>query len=577
MLEDFHLHHLRGELQGRFQGVRLASAREPSPGQLLLVSEGASGGLRFSLDAAFPAVFPEDHPSRGTPWSAAPVHPWSELVAGCEFQAVQKSRDDRALEFEIAGSDRAKALVFRVKAVSPELYLTGDGGVVIGSMGPCRTRLAPTGEPLPGSGRGGRIAPEARLIRDLLEESGVADPAKLLPRKVELASPLLVAEALARAGGGAPDSDALSLALEGVIAEAYAQPRGFLLYADGGWMAGGFAIHPTSGVRLSTFPLLSTAGWTCVYQTSLSSTVVDWWRYARSYAAFDARRRKMADALATSLGRCVGRIDAFNRDLEEARDGESHRKMGELVLVHLHRFGAGARMDRIRVPDIYEPGEPEVDIFLEPDRSLKENADLFFRRHRKARAALALIPELILAEEARRVELSRFTEAVRSALTPEDLEKGGSGLLKERSATATVRVKEKGGKKDYSFKKYETRRGLVVMAGRSAEENDRLTFRAAKPDDFWFHAADYKGSHVVLVWGKKKDPPLEDLVDAAGVAARMSGASRSPWAEVHCTRRKFVRKVKGAPGKVVLERSRTLRVRPGLPQKPGQGDPGPGS
>ena len=40
--------------------------------------------------------------------------------------------------------------------------------------------------------------------------------------------------------------------------------------------------------------------------------------------------------------------------------------------------------------------------------------------------------------------------------------------------------------------------GREILVGRSSRENDELTFQMAAPDDFWLHAGDYSGSHVVV-------------------------------------------------------------------------------
>ncbi len=40
--------------------------------------------------------------------------------------------------------------------------------------------------------------------------------------------------------------------------------------------------------------------------------------------------------------------------------------------------------------------------------------------------------------------------------------------------------------------------GWTVRAGRSDEDNDRLSIKLAEPDDWWFHVRGMPGSHVVL-------------------------------------------------------------------------------
>ena len=40
--------------------------------------------------------------------------------------------------------------------------------------------------------------------------------------------------------------------------------------------------------------------------------------------------------------------------------------------------------------------------------------------------------------------------------------------------------------------------GLVVLVGKTADDNDILTLKLAAPRDFWMHVAAESGSHVVI-------------------------------------------------------------------------------
>jgi predicted ribosome quality control (RQC) complex YloA/Tae2 family protein len=103
-----------------------------------------------------------------------------------------------------------------------------------------------------------------------------------------------------------------------------------------------------------------------------------------------------------------------------------------------------------------------------------------------------------------------------------------------------------------------------VLVGRAARDNDRLTFRIARPHDYWLHAADYPGSHVVVVnHQRQSELPHRTLVEAAQLAAFFSQARADTKVNVHCTQRKFITKPKGAaPGLVRLSQFRTLIVEP---------------
>ncbi|HEU4641997.1 MAG TPA: NFACT RNA binding domain-containing protein [Gemmatimonadaceae bacterium] len=113
------------------------------------------------------------------------------------------------------------------------------------------------------------------------------------------------------------------------------------------------------------------------------------------------------------------------------------------------------------------------------------------------------------------------------------------------------------------YRSYRSSGGLDIWVGRGARANDELTFHAASPDDVWLHARDAAGAHVVLRWQRDEPPPTRDLEEAALLAAWHSRSRGSTVVPVDWTRRKYVRKPRGAaPGLVLLQRADTLFVRP---------------
>ena len=92
---------------------------------------------------------------------------------------------------------------------------------------------------------------------------------------------------------------------------------------------------------------------------------------------------------------------------------------------------------------------------------------------------------------------------------------------------------------------------------------DFITFRVARPQDVWLHAADYPGSHVVIRNPRRDSVPHRTIIEAAEVAAFYSQAKRESKAAVHYTERKFVTKPpKAKPGLVRLSSFKTLFVEP---------------
>jgi predicted ribosome quality control (RQC) complex YloA/Tae2 family protein len=113
-------------------------------------------------------------------------------------------------------------------------------------------------------------------------------------------------------------------------------------------------------------------------------------------------------------------------------------------------------------------------------------------------------------------------------------------------------------------RRFDSPDGFVILVGRTAADNDTLTFKLASPNDFWFHLAGDSGSHVVV-----RNPDNESRLPratqrlAASLAAGHSRARRAGRVAVHVTRCRDVRKPRGAPpGRVSIGRYRTLFARP---------------
>ena len=105
----------------------------------------------------------------------------------------------------------------------------------------------------------------------------------------------------------------------------------------------------------------------------------------------------------------------------------------------------------------------------------------------------------------------------------------------------------------------------MLLVGRGARENHELTFKVARPEDFWLHARDVPGAHVIL-----RDPEgraaADDLREAAEVAAFFSGA-RDQWPGRRPRHAAQARAAAGGgPGRVRVSHSETERVTPRDPE-----------
>ncbi len=111
--------------------------------------------------------------------------------------------------------------------------------------------------------------------------------------------------------------------------------------------------------------------------------------------------------------------------------------------------------------------------------------------------------------------------------------------------------------------KTENFEGFEVIYGTSARDNDRVSTEIAEANDFWFHAAGYAGSHVIV----RNPDALRELPrdverHAAQLAVLHSKAKTAKGKiEVHVAWARDVRKPRGySPGKVLLSNFRSIKV-----------------
>ncbi len=306
---------------------------------------------------------------------------------------------------------------------------------------------------------------------------------------------------------------------------------------------------------------------------SLSEALDDFYTGRERVRAFDARASAAAARLRQANEKRLKLRRNLERDQAAHGDAEEHKRLGDLLLANLST--AERRGPVVRLTDYYAEGAPTIEVEVDEQRSLQEEAAARFSRYTKARRASE--------EIARRLEtLTRELEALedlraglQSAIEARDdaaLETFGDELRAATGEGPRRKAEEEtrpraGRKKPESVpgvRRYRSSDRYSVLVGRRASDNDHLTFAVARPSDIWLHAADYPGSHVVVRNHRRgQEVPQRVVIEAAQLAAHFSQARKDAKVAVNYTERKFVSKIKGAaPGLVRLSTFRTMLVEP---------------
>ena len=257
-------------------------------------------------------------------------------------------------------------------------------------------------------------------------------------------------------------------------------------------------------------------------------------------------------ALDRESRRLERKLGALRGQLDRTGQANRLREEAALILASLGQIGRGSE----RVVLTGFDGKART---LELDPALRPhgNADARFR--------LAARMERGAAKLARRIR--RTEAALDQVAAAARLHRRGELAREELEAVLPASPKPKGPRAHDApalpYRRYRSSGGLEVRVGRGAGRNDDLTFRHSRPNDVWLHARHAAGAHVVLRWTRAERPPATDLEEAATLAANHSGARGARHVPVDWTRRKWVRKPRGAPpGVVALERVETVFVSP---------------
>lgn len=281
-----------------------------------------------------------------------------------------------------------------------------------------------------------------------------------------------------------------------------------------------------------------------------------------------ARARVAAGKLTRqAVTRLERRLSHLEGDRQAAADAERYRRWGELLKIHGGAWHPGAV--ELRVPDEFDPGRAEAAIPLDPALSLADNIASLFRQYRKRRGAEAHVLRRIADTERELAAARASAQAVAAAVSAEAAEQALRLLpgmrapesAHPRNAGGVARGANARGAAAHGPLERISSDGLTLLVGRSAEENDALTFRTAKGRDWWLHALGFPGSHVVVRHPAGGALPPATLREAAWLAAYYSKARNQGQVEVAYVERKHVRRVpKGKPGQVTYAHGHTLWV-----------------
>ena len=579
--DHFTVRSLALELEARLRGKRIVDARSAGFAK-------SPNNRDLSSSLAFTATGDADHVFAGfghrpilylAPGPIPAHHTRAEgmerYIRGALVDSVVSDPRDRIIRMRLAREDEAGILTYGqlifelVEPHSIATLISERTGKIFG----CWRSFMPTGskarqmrtgevyQPLPGRRR---LLPAQDSCSTFLKQVREEDPGEAIDRVLKGslagADATVAADILLQAGIPAQgriselDDAALSRLWETAAAR----------YAESA-RAEAFCWSGSQGTMFSALkPNASVAGFESMRQFDSVSAAI---RHAH-----EAGRNRKCTAerqVRRALKSTRRTILAVEEDLDYAAQADEHDKKGSVLLSQIADVPSSAEV--VELTDTFcdaTPAEtPKLRIELNPRLSPAENAARYLKSAAKLRRSLDVLPQRLksLEEDERQLldtlasleeghkELDDMPRAQVVTAPQSERKRGSRSPASERTPVARPR-------------RYRTRSGWIVWAGRNNKENDLLTHHLAAPDDIWFHASGYAGSHVVLRReGRGDEPSRETLVDAASVAAYWSRGRTAKKVPVVYTLVKHVSKPKGSPpGLALPRRAKSLIVEPSL-------------
>ena len=251
-----------------------------------------------------------------------------------------------------------------------------------------------------------------------------------------------------------------------------------------------------------------------------------------------------------------GKLQALQEDLKKAERYREYGRYGELMKSALHELRKG--QETATLTDYFDPTLPTLTLPLDPAKDPVVNMEDYFRKHHKYLGAQEHLLPRIETQQQMIIKLEKQLAQLEQGIMNPDFSPKATKKLQTPPTPRPSKFKPAPAQ---GYRTYTSVDGISILVGKTAKDNDHLTFKVGKPDDLWLHARGTPGSHVIVRLEKGQTVPHETLKDAATLTLWFSDMRKSGKGEVIYTLQKFVKKAKGQkPGAVQVTRDKSLWI-----------------
>ena len=298
-----------------------------------------------------------------------------------------------------------------------------------------------------------------------------------------------------------------------------------------------------SALDLSIYKDLTAEHYPC-----MSAVLIDYYSKKKQQTEIRQKTAGLRQIVQTILSKDYKKYDLQQKQIKDTEKREKYKLYGELITAYGYSVPEGSVS---MTAEDYHTGE-EIQISLDPTISVIDNGKKYFEKYAKQKRTYEALNEIILQTK----EEIDHLETILASLDMIEDEADIADLKKEMADSGYIRkTTEKKGQSKKAEKSsplhFVTSGGLDVYVGKNNFQNEYLTLKFADGEDWWFHAKQLPGSHVILR-SSGKEVSDRDFEEAASLAAHFSKAEGAQKVEVDYVQRKQIKKPSGSkPGYVI--------------------------
>ena len=554
------------ELKSELLNGRIAKIAQPEADELLLTIKSPSGQRRLylSASASLPLIYLTEN-NKPSPMTAPNFCMLlRKHIANGRIVDIYQPKLERIIYFTIEhlnelGDLCRKNLIVEIMGKHSNLIFCTEDGTIIDSIKHVSAQMSSVREVLPG---------RTYFIPDTMEK---ADPLSVTPEEftaVLQQKPLPLTKAIYTSFTGISPVTAEEICFiagidsslppkelsDDIMQHLYNQFTLYFTNVKEGAFRPAIYYLGKEPKEFASLPLTHFTEYRRVEFDKISNVLETYYAAKNTITRIRQKSSDLRHILQTALERNRKKYDLQIKQLKDTENQDKYKIYGELLHVYGYNLEEGAKT--LEAFNYYT--NEMIQIPLDPMLSPQENAKKYFNKYNKQKRTYEALSSLIQETS----DDIRYLESVRTALdiarSEEDLaeikeELIAAGYMKRKFTKKKQRIKNKP-------LHYISSDGYDMYVGKNNFQNEELTFHFANGNDWWFHAKQAPGSHVI-VKTKGEELPDSTFEEAGRLAAYYSSMRNADKIEIDYVEKKHVKKPSGGkPGFVVYYTNYSLII-----------------